>query len=43
LFDSLALGPILDSTTRLLRHGQPLSERVFPGSGSILGHRQLRL
>jgi transposase len=30
LFDSLALGPILDSTTRLLRHGQPLSERVFP-------------
>jgi transposase len=30
LFDSLALGSILDSTTKLLRHGQPLSERVFP-------------
>jgi transposase len=29
LFDSLALGPILDRT-KLLRHGQPLSERVFP-------------
>jgi len=30
LFDSLSLGPILDGTTQLLRHGQPLSERVFP-------------
>jgi transposase len=30
LFDSLALGPILDSTSKFLRHGQPLSERVFP-------------
>jgi hypothetical protein len=30
LFDLLALGPILDSTTRVLRHRQPLSERVFP-------------
>ena len=30
LFDSLALGPILDGTTKVLRHGQPLSERVFP-------------
>jgi transposase len=30
LFDSLALGPILDSMSKLLRHGQPLSERVFP-------------
>ena len=30
LFDALALGPILDNTTKLLRHGQPLSERVFP-------------
>ena len=30
LFDSLALGPILDSMSQLLRHGQPLSERVFP-------------
>lgn len=30
LFDSLALGPILDGTTKALRHGQPLSERVFP-------------
>lgn len=30
LFDSLALGSILDSSTKLLRHGQPLSERVFP-------------
>ena len=30
LFDSLALGPILDSTTKALRHGQPLAERVFP-------------
>jgi transposase len=29
LFDSLSLGPILDGTTPLLRHGQPLSERVF--------------
>ena len=30
LFDNLALGAILDSPTQLLRHGQPLSERVFP-------------
>ena len=30
LFDFLALGPILDRTTKVLRHGQPLSERVFP-------------
>jgi len=30
LFDSLSLGPILDGTNQLLRHGQPLSERVFP-------------
>ena len=30
LFDSLSLGPILDGTTKLLRRGQPLSERVFP-------------
>lgn len=29
LFDALSLGPILDGTTKLLRHGQPLSERVF--------------
>jgi transposase len=29
LFDSLSLGPILDRTTPLLRHAQPLSERVF--------------
>ena len=28
-FDSLSLGPVLDRTTGLLRHGQPLSERVF--------------
>jgi transposase len=30
LFDSLSLGPILDAATKLLRRGQPLSERVFP-------------
>lgn len=30
LFDSLSLGAILDSATKVLRHGQPLSERVFP-------------
>jgi hypothetical protein len=30
LFDSLSPGPILDGTTKLLRRGQPLSERVFP-------------
>jgi len=30
LFDSLSLAPILDRTTKLLRRGQPLSERVFP-------------
>jgi len=30
LFDSLSLGPILDGTSKLLRRGQPLSERVFP-------------
>jgi transposase len=29
-FDALSLGAILDSTTKVLRHGQPLSERVFP-------------
>ncbi len=30
LFDSLSLGPILEGASQLLRHGQPLSERVFP-------------
>ena len=30
LFDSLSLGPILDGPTKLLRRGQPLSERAFP-------------
>jgi transposase len=30
LLDSLSLGSILDGTTQSLRHGQPLSERVFP-------------
>ena len=30
LFASLSLGPILDGTKKSLRHGQPLSERVFP-------------
>ena len=30
LFDSLSLGPILDGASPALRHGQPLSERVFP-------------
>src|SRR6266699_4753935 len=30
LFDSLSLGPILDSATKLLRHDRPLSERDFP-------------
>ena len=30
LFDELALGPILDGPRPPLRHGQPLSERVFP-------------
>lgn len=30
LFDSLSLGPILDSATKLLRHDRPLSERAFP-------------
>jgi transposase len=30
LWDSLSLGSILDGTTQRLRHGQPLSERVFP-------------
>lgn len=30
LFDSLALGPILDGACRAMRHGQPLSDRVFP-------------
>src|SRR6516165_11573565 len=30
LFDELALGPILDRPRLPLRHGQPLSERVFP-------------
>ncbi len=30
LFDELSLGPILDRPRQQLRHGQPLSERVFP-------------
>ena len=30
LFRELGLGPILDGPRRRLRHGQPLSERVFP-------------
>ena len=30
MFDALSLGPILDWKRRQLRHGQPLSERVFP-------------
>lgn len=30
LWNFLSLSPILDSTAKLLRHGQPLSERVFP-------------
>jgi len=30
LFDSFSLGPILDRANPALRHGQPLSERVFP-------------
>jgi transposase len=30
LFEELALGPILDGKHPRLRHGQPLSERVFP-------------
>jgi transposase len=30
LFDSLCLGQILDRTTKVLQHDQPLSERVFP-------------
>ncbi len=30
LFEALTLGPILDGTRKALRHGQPLSERVFP-------------
>ncbi len=29
LFDSLSLGPILDAGSKLSRHGQTLSERVF--------------
>ena len=29
LFDSLSLGEILGGRTKLLRHGQPLSERLF--------------
>ncbi|MEE9618404.1 MAG: IS1634 family transposase [Anaerolineae bacterium] len=29
LFDSLSLGEILGGKTKLLRHGQPLSERLF--------------
>jgi transposase len=36
LFDSLSLGPILDGTTKLLRHAQPLSERIFPLVGNRL-------
>ncbi len=38
LFDELALGPILDRPRPRLRHGQPLSERVFP----LLGCRLTR-
>jgi hypothetical protein len=30
LFDKLSLGSILDADQPLLRHGQPLSERIFP-------------
>jgi len=30
LFDSLDMSPIRENTAQLLRHGQPLSERVFP-------------
>lgn len=30
LLDSLSLSPIFDATPKLRRHGQPLSERVFP-------------
>ena len=30
LFDAFSLGPILDRANPALRHGQPLSERVFP-------------
>lgn len=30
LFDSLSLSALLDETTKSSRHGQPLSERVFP-------------
>ena len=30
LFGQLGLGPILEGPRRRLRHGQPLSERVFP-------------
>jgi transposase len=30
LFERLSLGPILDAGRQPLRHGQPLSERVFP-------------
>lgn len=30
LFNKLSLGSILDAGRKLLRHGQPLSERVFP-------------
>ncbi len=38
LFDQLGLGPILDGQGKLLRQGQPLSERVFP----LLAHRLTR-
>jgi transposase len=30
LFDKLSLGPILDAHRPPLRHGEPLSERIFP-------------
>ena len=30
MFDELGPGPVLDGPRSLLRHGQPLSERVFP-------------
>ena len=38
LFDELGLGPILDGPRLPLRHGQPLSERVFP----LLAYRLTR-
>jgi hypothetical protein len=30
LFEKLSLGPVLDAGAAVFRHGQPLSERVFP-------------